>query len=124
VLAPCKARLSATFDEGIRKLSWLSVGIEVFLDALFRDLDYLEQYFDRVLDLLEVRIESLYREALNIQLCAIPAEDAVWSVAVFESNSEAHGEAMAKHFEMLSSKIERSVDHLIEAVEIPFLKGP
>ena len=124
IMAPMKVRVLSTFDTGLRAINWLSVGLPEFIETLFADLKRMDTYLSSVLSLLDVRINNAYNELRNTELVAMPPHDEVWSVKEFETHAETRLTVIAPRVEALSAQIERSVGHLIEAIEQPFLEGP
>jgi dynein heavy chain len=122
-LQPMMAQLMVTLEPGIRSVTWLSVKLPAFIDNFYEDIEHMKIYLDRINDLLVVRIESKLGEMRNTLLCAMPEDDEAWTITEFELNSNAMSVNGGKGVELLSAQIERSVDHLITAIELPFNDG-
>jgi dynein heavy chain len=123
VVEPMQDQLAKTFQIGLQQTNWFSVNLPDLIDKMFVDIGQVKQYIDGVSDLLTVRIDTKYHEFKGTMLCAVPEEDVVWSHTEFEQNSEALSVNAGNTLELTSAQIERSVDHLIEAVETPFQTG-
>ena len=119
VVEPMQDQLAKTFQIGLQQTNWFSVNLPDLIDKMFVDIGQVKQYIDGVSDLLTVRIDTKYHEFKGTMLCAVPEEDVVWSHTEFEQNSEALSVNAGNTLELTSAQIERSVDHLIEAVETP-----
>ena len=123
VLGPMRKQLLSTFNGGLQEINWFSVKLPAFIAAVNKDLEHMAVYLGNINDLLTVRIDAKFKELRTTSICAMPGEGELWTCEEFEANSEELSVSAGKEVEHLSYQIERSVDHLIEAVEMPFNQG-
>ena len=119
VLSPIKDDMISTLQTGIRTTSWVSVSTEQFIATVFSKLNECQTDINSIIDLVAVRIDNKLEAMRTTDLCAMPPHgDAAWSTAEFEAESDALCTSSAAALENISREVERSVDHLLEKVNI------
>jgi len=82
LMAPHIQRLDRVLSPGEKKLTWTSVGIDDYVREVRTMLSELDLLTDRANELVEFRIEVIFREITSTVLCELPSEES-WTVEYF-----------------------------------------
>ena len=82
LMSPHLQRVRRALSPGHRRLSWTSLGIDAYLLHARQTLAELELLIDRTRDIVEFRVEVVFKEIVATVLCELPTEES-WTVEYF-----------------------------------------
>ena len=68
-------------------LTWNSLNFNAFLESVYETLNEVELMVDRVIDLIEFRIEKILNDIANTKLVELPT-DTPWTIDEFIKKTE------------------------------------
>jgi dynein heavy chain, axonemal len=122
LLAGAKARVDAAIEPGLLKLSWYSVSLDSYLEAVNKELAQLDNLVKKIRDLVDVRIEGALYEITQTSLCELPGPEG-WSVPQFLEETDRVCTERSRDLERKSALIERAVRELVDLLSSKALHG-
>ncbi|KAF5400946.1 hypothetical protein PHET_05833, partial [Paragonimus heterotremus] len=107
------AMLQTLLKPGLTLLNWTSLGIDQYIDDVFRYLSQMELLAYRATNLCENRIELILEDMSNVCLCELP-ESGSWSVDYFIERTRGLCMEVGQLLELKSQLIQGSVYELID----------
>ncbi|KAF6771882.1 hypothetical protein AHF37_09159 [Paragonimus kellicotti] len=107
------ATLQTLLKPGLTLLNWTSLGIDQYVEDVFRYLSQMELLAYRATNLCENRIELVLEEMSNVCLCELP-ESGSWNVDYFIERTRGLCMEAGQLLELKSQLIQGSVYELID----------
>ena len=87
LFGPHLTKLEAAIEPGLTMLTWTSMNITTYLQAVHEALGEVDLLIDRANDLVKYRIESILIEMTRVPLCELPTE-IPWTIEEFVKRTE------------------------------------
>nr|XP_021145140.1 dynein heavy chain 8, axonemal isoform X1 [Columba livia] len=116
LMSPKMKKMETVLRQGLTMLTWSSVTLESFFQEADQVLYMFKQFFKKVNDLSEVRIDSILKEISNTLLIVLPADGAV-TIENLLTHNETYTEERAELLNDKSIQIEDAVQELISIFE-------
>ena len=88
-MAPHFERVDEALSPGLTMLKWTSLNILAFVESVRSALSDVELLVDRANDILEFRIEGVYKQILSTPICELP-ENEPWTTDQLLSKARVH----------------------------------
>lgn len=82
LMVPHISKVDRAIEPGVKKLTWTSINIDLYIDSVYKALAELELLMDRANDLVDFRINAVLQEMSTMVLCELPDEEP-WTVDEF-----------------------------------------
>ncbi|TPX43177.1 hypothetical protein SeLEV6574_g05202 [Synchytrium endobioticum] len=112
-MGPHIDQLDRTLQPGLTALTWTSVNLEHYVNDNLAQLAKIEELIDKLLDIVECRIEAGVRKIAEMQLCEVPSENEQWTVDVFTERTEKKCSTIASQIVTRSNLIESAARDLM-----------
>lgn len=113
LMAPHLEKVDEVLSPGLTLLSWSSLSLGSFIDAVYASLKELELLIDRVTGIHENRIKAVLKDMLSVPLCELPEADTT-TIEEFTSNTSALCAKASKLIDMKSQIVEMAVQELLQ----------
>ncbi|TPX71761.1 hypothetical protein SpCBS45565_g00838 [Spizellomyces sp. 'palustris'] len=87
-MVPHIEELDRTLQPGLTAYTWTSLNLDEYLQRNNTQLAKLEELVDKLLDIVEVRIDHGVRRIAELSLCEVPSETEQWTVDTFLERME------------------------------------
>lgn len=84
---PLNRRLDEAVEPALSSISWTSLNIDKFVQGIRAEMAECEQLIVRATEIIDYRIESVFREMTACELCRLP-EDETWTAEQFIDQTE------------------------------------
>jgi dynein heavy chain len=112
-MAPHIDELDRTLQPGLTALTWTSLNLDMYLGANHQQLASLEELVDKLLDIIECRINQGVKRIAELALCDVPSESEQWTVDVFLERNEARCASVLQTINNRSNLIESATKDMI-----------
>ncbi|KAJ3055739.1 Dynein heavy chain 5, axonemal [Rhizophlyctis rosea] len=112
-MVPHVEELDRALQPGLTALTWTSLNVDDYLATNSMQLGRLEELVDKILDIVECRIEHNVRRIAEMMLCEVPAETEQWSVDSFLEKTETRGTQVLQSINNRSNLIESATRDII-----------
>ncbi|XP_066913562.1 dynein axonemal heavy chain 5-like [Clytia hemisphaerica] len=92
-------------------LTWNSLNFNAFIESVYETLNEVELMVDRVIDLIEFRIEKILNDIANTKLVELPT-DTPWTIDEFIKRTEVLCKKGAETIESKSQYVEKATNEL------------
>ncbi|XP_075719889.1 dynein axonemal heavy chain 8 [Rhinoderma darwinii] len=105
-------KVENTLCKGLTNLTWSSVALEHFFEAVDANLQMSRLLVNKVNDILRIRIDVILKDIAETLLIVLP-EDVPTTIENMLSSNEIYVKEMAKHLNHKSEQIEQALKELI-----------
>jgi dynein heavy chain len=112
-MAPHIEELDRTLQPGLTALTWTSLNLDDYLQANYRQLGRLRELVDKVLDIVQCRIEAGVKKMSEMSLIEVPAENEQWTIDFFQEKTEKRCGTMTQVLASKSNLIESAARDII-----------
>ncbi|CAH8594477.1 unnamed protein product [Schistosoma turkestanicum] len=113
---PFRDKICQALSVGIYLLNWNSTSIEEFMKKVCTELDSLKLLIKRTSDILNCRIEAIFGEMAETNLCELPDDDQV-SLDQFAQITETSVANAAENLTIKSNLVEMAVNEMLDLIK-------
>ncbi|KAJ3249557.1 Dynein heavy chain 5, axonemal [Chytriomyces hyalinus] len=122
-MVPHIDELDRALQPGLTALTWTSLNLESYLGSNHQQLAKLEELVDKLLDIIDCRINVGIRKIAELSLCEVPSESDQWTVDVFIERTESRCAFVLQSINNRSNLIEMAtrdiINELSKGVQTP-----
>ncbi|KAI9015067.1 dynein heavy chain and region D6 of dynein motor-domain-containing protein [Gaertneriomyces semiglobifer] len=112
-MVPHIDELDRTLQPGLTALTWTSLNLDSYLAANNAQLTKLEELVDKLLDIIEVRIDHGVKRIAELSLVDVPGESEQWTVEKFLEATEARCSQVLQVINNRSNLIEMATRDIV-----------
>lgn len=113
LMGPHLEKVDEVLSPGLTVLSWSSLNLGSFIDAVYASLNELDLLIDRVVGIHENRIEAIFKDVVSIPLCELPQTETI-SIKEFTSSTASLCTKASKVIDTKSQVVETAVQEMIQ----------
>ncbi|KAJ1555489.1 Dynein heavy chain 8, axonemal, partial [Nowakowskiella sp. JEL0078] len=87
-MGPHFDELDRILQPGMTALTWTSLNLDTYIHSNLQQLTRLEELVDRLLDIIECRIEMGVRRIAELSMLEVPSDSEQWTVDIFLDRTE------------------------------------
>ncbi|KAI9325129.1 dynein heavy chain, N-terminal region 1-domain-containing protein [Obelidium mucronatum] len=112
-MVPHIDELDRALQPGLTALTWTSLNLESYLNSNHQQLAKLEELVDKLLDIVDCRINVGVRKIAELSLCEVPNENDQWTVDTFIERTESRCAFVLQTINNRSNLIESATRDII-----------
>ena len=113
LMGPHLDKVDEVLSPGLTVLSWSSLNLGSYIDAVYDSLRELDLLINRATDVHENRIKAVFKDMLCIPLCELPQADTI-SIKEFTSSTAALCSKASSIIDTKSQVVETAVQELLQ----------
>ncbi|KAI8811565.1 dynein heavy chain and region D6 of dynein motor-domain-containing protein [Cladochytrium replicatum] len=123
-IAPHVDALDRTLQTGLVSLSWTSLNLDSYILSNKYQLNRLEELVDKLLDIIECRIELRLRKIAELLLLDVPFDNEQWTIEMFIDQTEKRCSSVIQSINNFSNLIESAAKDIISELSRTLPQSP